>query len=103
MNDDSRDNPSGKTPAGGASYMGATPESPDANTNLDSNLATGPQTAVDRAAMQTIHGQGTETGAMPDPARQSDNSGMVRPTGDTEDADIIGASGNDRNGDRTGS
>lgn len=80
-----------------ASYMGATPESPDANTNLDPNLSTGPQTAADRAAMRTVHEQGTEAGGMPDPARQSDNSGMVRPTGDTGDADIIGASGNDRN------
>lgn len=83
----------------GASYMGSTPEAPDANTNLDPNLTTGPQTEADRAAMQTVHEQGTEAGGMPDPARQSDNSGMASPTGDTADADIIGASGNDRNED----
>lgn len=107
MNDDSRDNPAGKTPHGGASYMGATPESPDANTNLDPSLTTGPQTAADRDAMQTVHDQGTEAGgmpdaALPDPMRQNDNSGMLNPTGEGEDASIIGASGNDRNDERTG-
>jgi len=89
-------------PSDGASYMGSTPEAPDANTNLDPSLTTGPQTGADQAAMRTIHEQGTEAGGMPDPARQSDNSGMVSPTGDTGDADIIGASGNDRQSERTG-
>ena len=35
-----------------------------------------------------------------DPARQMDNSGMLSVTGEGEDADVIGASGGDRNENR---
>ncbi|MBB5235718.1 hypothetical protein [Deinococcus budaensis] len=90
-----------------ASYMGATPEAPDTNTNLDAAVPGGPATPADRQATDTIeeqHADGGLPGAVEgqsDPARQMDNSGMLRPTGEGDGAAIIGASGDDRNdGDR---
>ncbi|WP_102125593.1 hypothetical protein [Deinococcus planocerae] len=87
------------------SYMGAGDNAPDANTNLDASMPGGPATQADQNATETIEDQhqgSGQSGALPadgqsDPARQMDNSGMVNPTGEGRDADIIGASGNDRN------
>lgn len=82
-----------------ASYMGATPEAPDTNTNLDSAVPGGPATAADQQATDTIEEQHGEGGGQtpPDPARQMDNSGLLNPTGQGDGASIIGASGDDRN------
>lgn len=87
------------------SYMGAGDNAPDANTNLDPSLPGGAATGADREATQDIHDQHAGSGqasAVPvdgqsDPARQMDNSGMTSPTGEGQDAEIIGASGDDRN------
>ncbi|GAA5535120.1 hypothetical protein [Deinococcus aluminii] len=86
-----------------ASYMGAGGDTPDANTNLDPSLQGG-TTRADRQATRHIEQQHAETGGLPsgledlpDPARQMDNSGMLNPTGEGRDANIIGASGEDRN------
>ena len=86
-----------------ASYMGATPEAPDTNTNLDADVPGGPATAADQQATDTIEEQHAE-GGLPgaardqsDPAKQMDNSGMLSPTGEGDGASIIGASGDDRN------
>lgn len=89
-----------------ASYMGATPDAPDTNTNLSPAVQGGPVTDADQQATQTVEDQHAEGGLpaaledQPDPARQMDNSGMLDPTGEGDGADIIGASGDDRNEDR---
>lgn len=96
---------SGRTPAT-ASYMGATPDAPDTNTNLDPGVQGGPATEADRQATQEVQDHHTggglpaAAGEQSDPARQMDNSGMLNPAGEGDGADIIGASGDDRNGDR---
>lgn len=89
-----------------ASYMGATPDTPDTNSNLDPSQQSG-TTPADQQATQDIEAQHAGRGGLAqgtanqsDPARQMDNSGMLRPTGEGQDADIIGASGDDRNDDR---
>ncbi|TDE85172.1 hypothetical protein [Deinococcus sp. S9] len=96
---------SGSTP-GQASYMGAGGDTLDANTNLDPSLQSG-TTPADQQATQEIEQQHTQTEVLPtaltqqrDPARQMDNSGMLKPTGQGPDADLIGASGEDRQDDR---
>ena len=95
------------------SYMGGSGDQPDITTNLDPDVPGGPATAADRAATEDARkgyeGSGQE-GAIPDehspadtqsdPARQMDNSGMLSPSGEGQDADIIGASGEDRNENR---
>lgn len=92
------------------SYMGAGDNAPDANSNLDPSMPGGPTTEADRNATADIQNQYADSGeagdvpgvpgAQSDPARQMDNSGMVSPTGEGQDSDIIGASGNDRNENR---
>ncbi|WP_034386273.1 hypothetical protein [Deinococcus sp. YIM 77859] len=89
-----------------ASYMGATPNTPDTNSNLDVSQQGG-TTPADRRATQEIVEQHAESGGLSsgmtgqsDPARQMDNSGMLRPAGQGQDADLIGASGDDRNEER---
>ncbi|MBI0446123.1 hypothetical protein [Deinococcus sp. DB0503] len=96
---------SGSTPSG-ASYMGAGGNTPNANTNLDPSLQSG-TTPADQQATQEIEQQHTQTEGLStaltqqsDPARQMDNSGMLKPTGQGPDADLIGASGEDRQDDR---
>ena len=90
------------------SYMGGSGDQPDITTNLDPDVPGGPTTAADRAATEAAtdgyEGSG-QSGAIPtdnqsDPARQMDNSGMLNPSGEGQDADIIGASGDDRNENR---
>ncbi|BDP43122.1 hypothetical protein DAETH_30910 [Deinococcus aetherius] len=102
---DERNKGSGAT---NESYMGAGDNAPDANTNLDPSLPGGPATQADRNATQAVEdryaGSG-QSGALPadgqsDPARQMDNSGMLSPGGEGHEADIIGASGDDRNENR---
>lgn len=89
-----------------ASYMGATPDAPDTNTNLDAGVQGGPVTDSDQQATQDIeeqHAEGGLPGAVrdqSDPAKQMDNSGMLNPAGEGDGASIIGASGDDRNADR---
>ena len=89
-----------------ASYMGATPDAPDTNTNLDASVPGGPLTGADQQATQAIEDQHAQEGlpagvqGQSDPARQMDNSGLLRPSGEGDGADIIGASGTDRNGER---
>jgi len=86
-------------PADPASYMGATPEAPDTNTNLDADVPGGPVTQADQQATDTIeeqHGEGSGQ-TPPDPAKQMDNSGLLVPSGEGDGASIIGASGDDRN------
>lgn len=97
----------GSTPQA-ASYMGAEGDTPDANTNLDASLQ-GATSRADQQATRNIEQQHTETdglpaglGAQSDPAKQMDNSGLLDPTGEGRDADIIGASGEDRNEERGG-
>ncbi|ACO45044.1 hypothetical protein DEDE109153_13370 [Deinococcus deserti] len=75
-----------------------------ANTNLDPNLQGGPTTAADQAATQEITHQDAQPGGMPegildqsDPARQMDNSGLLRPSAEGADAAIMGGSGHARN------
>ncbi|WP_216324816.1 hypothetical protein [Deinococcus aestuarii] len=87
------------------SYMGAGDNAPDANTNLGPGVPGSPVTGADREATGAItesHADSGQEGALPadeqsDPARQMDNSGMLKPTGEGRDAGIIGASGDDRN------
>lgn len=86
-----------------ASYMGATPAAPDANTNLNADLPTGPQTDADRQAAGEVRAQHADRGLpagtqdQQDSARQMDNSGLLGPDGTGPDADRMGASGEDRN------
>ena len=102
---DERTKGSGET---NESYMGAGDNAPDANTNLDPSLPGGPATEADRNATEAVedsHAGSGQSGALPeggqsDPARQMDNSGMVSPSGEGQDAEIIGASGDDRNENR---
>lgn len=96
----------GDAPHTGASYMGATGDTPDANTNLDPDMQGG-ESGADRRATGDIHDRHTESRGLgsgengqSDPARQMDNSGMLNPMGEGEDSDIIGASGDDRNAER---
>ncbi|MDL2343695.1 hypothetical protein QOL99_05960 [Deinococcus sp. MIMF12] len=111
-NDTTNNNTGDKIDTGthGASYMGAD-NAPDTNTNLDSTVPGGPQTGADRAAAGDVTDQHAQQSladgmaATPDPARQTDNSGMLQPGLTTRDeaadgADVIGQSGNDRQGDR---
>lgn len=100
------DSKRGDAPQTGASYMGATGDAPDANTNLDPDMQGG-ESGADRQATNSIEDRHTESRGLgsgeneqSDPARQMDNSGMVDTTGQGEDSDIIGASGDDRNAER---
>ncbi|MFC4427812.1 hypothetical protein [Deinococcus navajonensis] len=95
------------TPITNETHSGSATASQGANTNLDANLQGGPATAADQAATQTITDQSAQPGGLPsgieeqsDPAKQMDNSGMLNPNGEGQDADIMGASGLDRNNDR---
>lgn len=93
------------TPGTRETYDGSATETHGANTNLDPNMQGGPSTAADRAATEDVVDQRSEQGTpgglaeMPDPARQMDNSGLLRPSGEGDGADIIGASGDSRNED----
>lgn len=97
------DSKPGSTPETGASYMGATGDTPDTNTNLDPGQQGG-ESGADRQATEIIQDRHTESRGLgsgeneqSDPARQMDNSGMVSPAGEGHGADIMGASGDDRN------
>lgn len=90
-----------------ASYMGATPDQPDTNTNLSPDQPGGPVTPADRRATRAIENQHAEPEGLPagvedqsDPAKQMDNSGLLDPEGTGPGADVMGASGEDRNEDR---
>lgn len=92
------------TPITSETHTGSATASQGANTNLDATLQGGPTTAADQAATQNITAQSAQPGGMPsgienqsDPAKQMDNSGLLHPTGEGEDAAIMGASGLDRN------
>lgn len=91
------------TPGTSETYDGSATETHGANTNLDPNMQGGPSTAADRSATEEVVHQNSEQGVptgldqVPDPAKQMDNSGMLRPSGEGDGADIIGASGDSRN------
>ncbi|MFC4639083.1 hypothetical protein [Deinococcus hohokamensis] len=92
------------TPITNETHTGSATASQGANTNLDPTLQGGPATAADQAATQTITQQSAQPGGLPsgieeqsDPAKQMDNSGLLNPSGEGEDAEIMGASGLDRN------
>ena len=105
------------TPTTPATHTGSDHATQGANTNLSATLQGGPTTPGDRAATQQIaeqEGAGQEGGgqeargglpagmaAQSDPARTMDNSGMLRPTGQGEDAEIMGSSGVDDEADQT--
>mgnify|MGYP000026383503 CR=1 FL=1 len=100
------------TPTTPATHTGSDHATQGANTNLSATFQGGPTTPGDRAATQQIteqEGAGQEAqGGLPagmaaqsDPARTMDNSGMLRPTGQGEDAEIMGSSGVDDEADQT--
>ena len=91
------------TPTTPATSAGSAAETQGVNTNLSPDVQGGAATGADRAAADEITGQHAG-GSLPDAlaaqsdaARQTDNSGMLRPQGDDEGSAVIGQSGEARN------
>jgi hypothetical protein len=91
------------TPTTPATSAGSAAETQGANTNLSPDLQGGAASGGDRAATGEIteqHAAGSlpdALAAQSDAARQTDNSGLLRPQGDDEGSDVIGQSGEARN------
>jgi len=91
------------TPTTPATSAGSAAETQGANTNLSPDVQGGAATGADRAAADEITGQHAG-GSLPDAlaaqsdaARQTDNSGLLRPQDDDEGSAVIGQSGEARN------